>query len=320
MLPLRFDYSTKEKHVVTYRTPDDLKEGFEVYDERFRRMLPDGAKLTRHCTGMAWAEGPVYFAEGDYLLWSDIPNDRMMRWSDAGGCSVFREPAGYTNGHYRDRQGRLVSCEHGARRVSRTEHDGSVVTIVDSYRGKRLNSPNDLVVKSDDTFWFTDPPYGILSDLEGHKAESELGANYVFRFDPASNELEIVVDELDRPNGICFSPDESVLYVADSGEPPCIQVFDVIDGRRLANSRVFAEVEPGLADGFRVDLDGNLFTSAHDGIQVFSPDGMLLGKILVPEERTANCTFGGRNKSRLFITADKSLYSIELNAVGAQTP
>ena len=310
----------KEDNVVTNRTPDEIGEGFDVYDDRFRRMLPDGAKLTRHCTGMRWAEGPVYFAEGDYVLWSDIPNDRMMRWSEFKGCSVFREPAGYTNGHYRDRRGRLVSCEHGARRVSRTEPDGSVVTVVDSYRGKRFNSPNDLVVKSDDTIWFTDPPYGILSDLEGHKAESELGANYVFRFDPASNELEIVGDDFDRPNGICFSPDESVLYIADSGEPAHIRALDVVDGRHLANSRVFAEVTPGLADGFRVDVDGNLFTSAYDGIQVYSPDSELLGKILVPEERTANCTFGGRNKSRLFIAADKSLYSIELNVTGAQTP
>ena len=305
---------------MTYRAPDEIREGFEVYDERFGRMLPDGAKLTKHCTGLKWAEGPVYFAEGGYLLWSDIPNDRMMKWSDAEGCSVFRQPAAYANGHYRDRQGRLVSCEQGTRRISRTERDGTVATVVDNYLGKRLNSPNDLVVKSDDTIWFTDPPYGILSDWEGHKADSELGANYVFRFDPASNELEIVCDDFDRPNGICFSPDESVLYVADSGGPEHVRAFDVVDGRRLVNSRVFAEVRPGLADGFRVDVDGNLFTSAYDGIQVYDPEAELLGKILVPEERTANCTFGGPDKSRLFIAADKSLYSIRLNAKGAQTP
>ena len=305
---------------MTYRSPDEIRDGFEVYDDRFGRMLPDGAKLTRHCTGMKWAEGPVYFAEGDYVLWSDIPNDRMMKWSDAGGCSVFRQPADYTNGHYRDRQGRLVSCDQGNRRISRTEHDGTVVTVVDNYRGMRLNSPNDLVVKSDDTIWFTDPPYGILSDWEGHKADSELSANYVFRFDPASNELEIVGDDFDRPNGICFSPDESDLYVADTGAPEHVRAFDVVDGRRMVNSRVFAEVRPGLADGFRVDVDGNLFTSAYDGIQVYSPEAELLGKILVPEDRTANCTFGGPDKSRLFITADKSLYSIQLNVKGAQTP
>ena len=305
---------------MTYRRADEIRDGFEVYDDRFARMLPEGAKLNRHCTGMEWSEGPVYISDDDYVLWSDIPNDRIMRWSDADGCSVFRQPANYTNGHYRDREGRLVSCQHGSRSISRTEHDGTIVTLVDNYEGKRFNSPNDLVVKSDGTIWFTDPPYGILSDREGHKSESELDACYVFRFDPESNDLEIVGDDFDRPNGICFSPDESVLYVADSGEPRHVRAFDVIDGRRLVNSRVFAVVRPGLADGFRVDVDGNLFTSAWDGIQVYSPEAELLGKILVPEQRTANCTFGGPDKSRLFIAADKSLYSIELNARGAQTP
>ena len=303
-----------------YRTEDEIKEGFEVYDDRFRRMVPEGAKLTKHCSGMKWAEGPVYFAEGSYVLWSDIPNDRIMRWSAADGCSVFRHPAGYTNGHYRDRQGRLVSCEHGGRRISRTEPHGTVVSLVNSYQGKKLNSPNDLVVKSDNTIWFTDPPYGILTDYEGHQAESELGANYVFRFDPASDELEIVSDDFDRPNGLCFSPDESVLYISDTGEPKHIRAFDVVDGRHLSNSRVFAVVRPGAPDGFRADADGNIFTSAWDGVQVYSPESELLGKILVPEERTANCVFGGPDKDRLYIAADKSLYSIELNAVGAQTP
>jgi len=213
-----------------------------------------------------------------------------------------------------------VSCEHGNRRISRTEPDGSVVTLVDRYDGNRLNSPNDLVVKSDGTIWFTDPPYGILSDHEGHKAESELGANYVFRFDPETGELRIVGDDFDRPNGLCFSPDESILYVADSGEPRHIRAFDVVDGEHISNGRIFAVVSPGIPDGFRVDTKGNLFTSAWDGIQVYSPEGELLGKVLVPEERTANCSFGGPDKSRLFITADRSLYSIKLNVTGAQTP
>jgi gluconolactonase len=292
----------------------------EILDERFKSMISEGATLKKHCSGMEWAEGPVYSAEGDFVLWSDIPNDRIMRWSDAEGCSVFRHPAGYTNGHYRDRQGRLVSCEHGARRISRTEHDGTVVTLVDNYKGKKFNSPNDLVVKSDDCIWFTDPPYGILTNREGHQAESELGANYVFRMDPSSGELEVVSDDFDRPNGICFSPDENVMYIADTGEPGHIRAFDVIDGRRLANSRVFAVVRPGLADGFRVDTNGNLFTSAKDGIQVYSPEAELLGKILVPEPATANCVFGGPGKNRLYITASTSLYSMELNATGAQTP
>ncbi len=306
---------------MTSQTPEDeIREGFDVYDDRFQQMLPEGAALEKHFTGTAWAEGPVYFTEGDYVLWSDIPNDRMMRWSPSDGASVFREPAGYTNGHYRDRQGRLVSCEHGNRRVSRTEPDGSVVSLVDRFEGKRLNSPNDLVVKSDGTIWFTDPPYGILSDREGHKAESELDGCYVFRFDPETDELRIVCDELDRPNGICFSPDESILYVADTGEPRNLCAFDVIDGDRLTNMRVFAVVRPGASDGFRVDTAGNVFTSAADGIQVYSPAGELLGKVLVPERRTANCVFGGPDKRRLYITASSSLYSIQLNATGAQTP
>ena len=303
-----------------YRSKEEVREGFESYDDRFAAMVPDGAKLERHCIGMEWTEGPVYFAQGDYVLWSDIPNDRVMRWSAAHGCSVYLQPAGYHNGHYLDRQGRLVSCEHGERRISRTEADGTVVTLADRYRGMRLNSPNDLVVKSDGTVWFTDPPYGILTDREGHQSESELGANYVFRLDLDSGDLRIVSDELDRPNGICFSPDESLLYVADTGEPCDVRVFDVVDGERLANNRLFAVVRPGAADGFRVDTDGNFFTSAWDGIQVYSPEGELLGKILVPEDRTANCVFGGPDKSRLYITADKSLYSIQLNVQGAQTP
>ena len=306
--------------MTTYRPKEEIREGFEVYDERFRQMLPEGVELERHFTGTAWAEGPVYFSDGDYVVWSDIPNDRMMRWSISEGASVFRVPAGYTNGNYRDRQGRLVSCEHGNRCISRTENDGSVVTLVDRYDGNRLNSPNDLVVKSDGTIWFTDPPYGILSDYEGHKAESELGANYVFRFDPETGELRIVGDDFDRPNGLCFSPDESILYVADSGEPRHIRAFDVVDGEHISNGRIFAVVRPGMPDGFRVDTKGNLFTSAWDGIQVYSPEGELLGKVLVPEERTANCSFGGPDKSRLFITADRSLYSIKLNVTGAQTP
>lgn len=299
---------------------DKVREGLEIYDGRFEQMLPQGATLEKHFTGTAWAEGPVYFTEGDYVVWSDIPNDRMMRWSPSDGASVFREPAGYTNGNYRDRQGRLVSCEHGNRRVSRTETDGSVVSLVDRFDGKRLNSPNDLVVKSDGTIWFTDPPYGILSDHEGHKAESELEACYVFRFDPETEELRIVCDELDQPNGICFSPDENILYIADTGKPLNLCAFDVIYGDRITNKRVFAVVRPGAADGFRVDTDGNVFTSASDGIQVYSPSGELLGKILVPERQTANCVFGGPDKRRLYITASSSLYSIQLNTTGAQTP
>lgn len=303
-----------------HRNPEDVREGFESYDARFEQLLPTGAQLERHCTGMQWAEGPVYVPWGDYILWSDIPNNRMMKWSNADGCSVFRQPSGYTNGNYLDNLGRLVSCEHGGRRISRTERNGKVKTLVDNYRGSRLNSPNDLVVKSDNTIWFTDPPYGILSDREGQKSESELGANYVFRFDPTSGSLKIVADQLDRPNGICFSPDEQVLYLSDTGKARNILAFDVVHGNELTNKRIFASVRPGMADGFRVDSTGTLFTSSWDGIQVYSSKGELLGKILVPEDRTANCVFGGTNRNRLYITADQSLYSIRLNTRGAQLP
>lgn len=303
-----------------YRQTAEVRDGFEIYDERFRVMIPEGAKLVKHYTGTEWSEGPVYFADGDYLVWSDIPNDRMMKFSDSEGASVFRQPAGYSNGNYLDREGRLVSCEHGNRRVSRTEPDGRVVTLADNYEGKKLNSPNDIVVKSDGTIWFTDPPYGILSDHEGHKADSELGANYVFRLEPDSGTLEIVCETLEMPNGLAFSPDETILYVSDTGEAGNIVAFDVVDGRRLTNQREFAAVSPGKPDGFRLDTDGNIFTSAWDGIQVYSPRQELLGKILIPEQRTANCCFGGPGKNRLYAASDTSMYSVVLHARGIQTP
>lgn len=298
---------------------------FESYDPRFDALLRPDSTLLWHCAGSAWAEGPVYFAEGDYLLWSDTNNDIMWRWSDAEGQSVFRQPSHHSNGNTRDREGRLVTCEHGRRRVSRTEPDGEVITLVDRYRGKPLNSPNDVVVKSDGTVWFTDPPYGILSDREGHKADQEQLGCYVFRFDPRSDELTVVADDRDKPNGLAFSPDESILYVGDTGRSHDpggwhhIFAYDVIGGERLANRRVFAEVEPGNPDGFRLDRHGNLFTSSGDSVQVYSPAGELLGKIMVPEA-SANCTFGGPGRDRLFITATTSLYSIVLNTRGVQSP
>ena len=257
---------------------------------------------------MLWAEGPVWFADGQFLLWSDIPNDRVMQWAQGLGVRVFRSPCSHTNGHTRDRQGRLVSCEHQGRRVSRTEHDGSTVVIADAFRGKRLNSPNDVVVKSDGSVWFTDPPYGILSDYEGEKCESE-----------------IVADDFDKPNGIAFSADESVLSVSDTGGshrrngPHHIRAFDVEGGRRLTRPRVFAEVSPGLADGFRLDADGNVWTSAGDGVHCYSPQGQRLGKILVPET-VSNLTFGGPKRNRLFITATTSLYAIYVAQTGLSRP
>ena len=303
-----------------------LTDWFQVIDPIFTRYILGNVHVEKLYTGCRWSEGPVYFADGRYLLWSDIPNNRIMRWDETdGSVSVFRQPAGNTNGHYRDREGRLVSCEHSGRRISRTEPDGRVVTLADSYQGKRLNSPNDLVVKSDGSVWFTDPPYGILSEYEGDQAESEIGANYVYRIDP-SGELTVACDDFVKPNGLCFSHDEKILYIADTGishdpdGPRHIRAFDVgEDGKTLTNSRIFATCEIGLFDGFRCDSDGNIWTSAGDGVHCYRPDGSLVGKILIPEV-VANVTFGGPKKNRLFVCGTTSLYSVYLNRRGAQWP
>jgi gluconolactonase len=298
-------------------------DGFIQYDDRFGRLLKPGARLEKLATGAIWSEGPVYFHEDASVIWSDIPNNRLLRWSEADGMAVWRQPSNFENGHYRDREGRLLSCEHGGRCISRTEPDGRKTILVDRYGGKRLNSPNDLVVKSDGSIWFTDPPYGILSDWEGYKAESELGDNYVFRFDPSTEELTILTDAPVMPNGLAFSPDEKTLYVADTFsdlDPKVdyhITAFDVVDGRRLENGRGFARIDPGFADGFRIDIEGNLLTSSEDSVQIYASDGTLLGKIMVPE-KVGNVTFGGPDKNRLFIAASSSLYSIDMNTKGLQ--
>jgi gluconolactonase len=298
---------------------------YEIHDERFRHLTVGSAVLEELYSGCRWAEGPVWFSDLNCLLWSDIPNQRILRWVPEGGVSVFRAPSNFANGHTRDRQGRLVSCEHGTRRVTRTEVDGSVTVLADSYKGKRLNSPNDVIVRSDGTVWFTDPTYGILSDYEGYKAEPEQPTRNVYRLDPQTGELEALVDDFRQPNGLAFSPDETKLYVAESGAshdvtiPRHIRVFDVIDGRWLANSRVFCSVDTGIPDGFRLDEAGNLWTSAGDGVHCFSPDGTLLGKIKVPQT-VANLTFGGPRRNRLFITATRSLYSVYVTTTGAQCP
>jgi len=298
---------------------------FEIIDERFRHMIMGNAWVEKLHGGMLWAEGPVWFADGQYLLWSDIPNNVILQYCERLGVRVYRHPSNNTNGHTRDREGRLISCEHGGRRVSRTEHDGSIIVMVDRYKGKRLNSPNDVVVKSDGTIWFTDPPYGIMSEYEGHKTKSAIGANYVYRLDPKTGGLTVVADDFDKPNGIAFSPDERKLYIADTGRshdpdgPHHIRVFDVVDGRKLAKGRVFAEISPGMADGFRLDTDGNVWTSAGDGVHCFSPRGELLGKVLVPEV-ISNVCFGGPKRNRLFITATTSLYAAYVGQVGALRP
>ncbi|MBT3275514.1 MAG: SMP-30/gluconolactonase/LRE family protein [Spirochaetales bacterium] len=293
----------------------------EIIDKRFKPYIPGNCKLEKLYTGTKWAEGPVYFPAGDFLIWSDIPNDRMLRYVDGLGTSIFRSPANFSNGNTMDVQGRLVTCEH-AGQVTRTEADGSITVLADSYDGKRLNSPNDVVVKSDGSIWFTDPPYGILTDYEGHKQESEIGANYVFRLDSQTGSLKVVCDDFDKPNGIAFSPDEKRLYVSDTGGSHDdngahhIRIFDVSETGSLSGGEVFAEISPGLSDGFRLDSDGNVWTSAGDGVHCYSPGGDLLGKIIVPEP-VANIEFGGPRRNRLFICATTSLYAIYTAQNGA---
>ncbi|MBE0531015.1 MAG: SMP-30/gluconolactonase/LRE family protein [Rhodospirillales bacterium] len=302
-----------------------LGEEFEFIDRRFRDLTVPIAWVERLFDGCRWAEGPVWFADGGYVVWSDAPNNRMMRWIPECGVDVFRAASNFTNGNTRDREGRLVSCEHGTRRVTRTEPDGTLTVIAERYKGRRLNSPNDVIVKSDGTVWFSDPNYGIMSNYEGFKAEMEQDGCYVFRADPARGTLDVVADDFVKPNGLAFSPDESLLYVADSGVshdpdgPHHIRAFRVGKTGKLSGGRVFAEVSPGLPDGFRVDTDGNVWTSAGDGVHCYAPDGALLGKIHIPET-TANVTFGGPRRNRLFITATTSLYTVFVGATGAQRP
>lgn len=296
-----------------------MQSDYEIIHPRFASLLLGNCRLERLHTGTRWAEGPCYFADTGVLIWSDIPNNRMLRYVDGLGVDVFRQPSCCSNGNTRDRQGRLITCEHESRRVTRTEWNGTVTVLADRYQGRRLNSPNDVVVKSDGTIWFTDPPYGILSDYEGNKSASELDGNYLFRLDPQSQALSIAASDFDKPNGLAFSPDETRLFVADSGRPRHLRVFDVEDGKRLTNGRVFAECDAGCFDGFRFDTEGHLWTSTQTGISCYAPDGELLGKIRVPET-VANLTFGGPKKNRLFITATTSLYSIFVNARGAQVP
>jgi gluconolactonase len=305
----------------------------EVFDPRFVLVAQGAGPLAQLCTGAVWSEGPVWMAEDQSLLWSDIPNNRMLRWHAADGMTVWRHPVDFTNGHVREADGSLLHCSHGQRAIVRTRFaTGSGAglqplgdeLVVSHYQGRRFNSPNDVVVKRDGSIWFTDPPYGILSDREGHRADSELGACHVFRFDPATGALRIVTDRLVHPNGLAFSPDESLLYISDTSAavaPPGqghhhILVFDVVAGQDLANPRVFAVIQPGLADGFRVDVHGFVYTSSADSVQVYHPDGTRIGRIAVPE-KVGNLVFGGPGGDELFICASSSLYRIRLNTRGA---
>jgi gluconolactonase len=306
--------------------PLELTSSFQVVDPRYYKLTFPYVHVENLYTGCRWAEGPAWFAAGRYLVWSDIPNDRMLRWDETdGSVSVFRQPSLNSNGNTVDREGRLVSCEHRSRCVSRTELDGSRSVLADRYEGKRFNSPNDVVVKSDGSIWFTDPSYGIDSDYEGDAAPSEIGSRNVYRIDPQSGLVTVVASDFVQPNGLAFSPDESLLYIADTGlthfvdGPHHLRRFTVsADGRSISGGEVFAVCPVNVYDGFRVDVHGNLWLSAGDGVHCHASDGSLLGKILIPES-VANLCFGGPKLNRLFVCATTSLYSVFLNTRAAPT-
>ncbi|WDR07525.1 SMP-30/gluconolactonase/LRE family protein [Devosia rhodophyticola] len=298
---------------------------FEIVDPSFANLIKPQAQLEPLFDQCIWSEGPVWFADGNYLLWSDIPNNRMLQYVPDLGVSIFRAPSNFINGNTRDLSGRLISCSHGGRALLRTEPDGTITTLADSYRGGRLNSPNDVVVKSDGTIWFTDPPYGILSNHEGYQANSEQDACYVFRLDPADGSLTVVADDFAKPNGLAFSPDETTLYISDTGRshdpdwPSHIRKFDVTGANTLTNPALFTDIDVGLADGFRLDREGNVWTSTGQGINVYSPSATLLGRIITGK-KTSNLAFGGPTRQRLFITASEMVYALEIKAIGLQTP
>ncbi len=299
--------------------PDPAVQSLHPSFDRYRLGL---AAVERLATGLRWAEGPVWFGDARHLLVSDIPNNRILKWEEeTGAVSVFRKPSGYANGNTRDRQGRLVTCEHGNRRVTRTEHDGSITVLLDRFEGKRLNSPNDVVVSRDGAIWFTDPAFGLLSDYEGARAEQELPLN-LYRLDPASGKATLLDDSIEAPNGLAFSPDEKLLYVVECRSVPRrILAYDVVDGVRLARRRILIDAGAGTPDGFRVDEDGNLWcgwgmgSPELDGVRVFNPAGEPIGHIHLPE-RCANLCFGGLRRNRLFMAASQSIYALYVNARG----
>ena len=295
----------------------------QVLDPSFAKYKLNLAAVERLGTGLRWAEGPVWFGDARHLLVSDIPNNRIVKWDEVTGqLSDYRRPSDYANGNTRDRLGRLITCEHGGRRVVRTEHDGSITVLIDRFAGKRLNAPNDVVVKSDGSIWFTDPPFGLMGDYEGNRAEQELPQT-VYRLDPATGAARVIDAEVPGPNGLAFSPDERTLYVvASRAEPREIWAYDVVDGERVANRRKFIDAGPeGTPDGFRVDEDGNLWcgwgmgTPELDGVLVFNPAGVAIGRVALPE-RCANVCFGGRRRNRLFMAASQSIYAVYVNTRG----
>ena len=293
-------------------------------DESFEKYWIKLSAIERLATGCRWAEGPVYFGDGRYLLWSDIPNNRIVKWDEeTGAVSNYRRPSNWANGNTRDRQGRLVTCEHG-RRVTRTEYDGSITVLMDRHEGKRLNSPNDVVVHSDGSIWFTDPVFGLMGNYEGEKGTSELPMA-VWRLDPETRKATMLTDQVPGPNGLCFSPDEKILYIVESRAMPrrIISAWDVVDGgRKISNRRVVIDAGPGTPDGMRCDMDGNLWCGwgmgdpALDGVRVFAPDGKPIGHIHLPE-RCANLCFGGLRRNRLFMAASTSVYALYVQTQGA---
>ncbi|MGW0221840.1 SMP-30/gluconolactonase/LRE family protein [Streptomyces tendae] len=293
---------------------------YEILDDRFRtgRCANGDNRLEVLYDGCRWAEGPLYLPAWRQLVWSDIPNDRILRWDEAtGSVGVFRTPAGHSNGNTLDRQGRLVTCEQGNRRVTRTEPDGTVTVLAERFDGRRLNSPNDSVVRSDGTIWFSDPDFGITSDYEGHRAESEIGACHVYRIDPVSGQVRLAADGFDGPNGVILSPDERRLFVSDS-RAARIHAFDIREDGTLSDRRVFAEGRGDVHfDNIRFDDEGRLWAAAlHDGVHCYDPDGTLIGRLRVPEP-VSNIAFGGPRNNRLFITATSSLYSLVMSVTGA---
>jgi gluconolactonase len=314
------DWSGREP--VRYADPDVI-----ALDKRFEKYRINNTTIQRLWTGALWAEGPAWNGAGRYLVWSDLPNNRQMRWLEEDGhVSAFRSPSEYSNGNTFDFEGRQVSCQHGPRRVVRFEPDGATTVIADKWQGKPLNSPNDLVVHPDGAVWFTDPPYGILGYYEGFQAKPEL-KEAVYRVEPKTGKMDKVTDELDKPNGICFSPDYKKVYICDTGDPKDIQVFDVVDGKSLRNKRQFTNMTipgkgAGSADGIRADTDGNIWTGAgwggagYDGVHVFTPAGERIGMIVLPEA-CANVCFGGSKRNRLFMAASQSIYAVYVGTRGA---
>jgi len=292
---------------------------FEVIDPSFETYVLGNAPVKQLATGFDWVEGPVWFGDANCLLFSDIPNNRIMRWTPNDGISIYRDPSNFSNGHTRDNRGRLISCEHGMRRVTRTEYDGSITVMADGFEGKALNSPNDVVVKSDGSIWFTDPHYGIMTNYEGYKSDQELPCN-VYRVTPETGVIEAIVTDMNCPNGLAFSKDESKLYVADTGrmfqdDEQHIKVYDIAPDNTASNGKVFHKIDEGCSDGFRLDQNGNIWSSAADGVHCIDSNGKLLGKIRVPE-LVSNVCFGGQGKHQLYITATTSIYRISLNVEG----